>query len=215
MRNMIASGSDEVVQEELDYVFDALYSEFDDLSWKSDFVNLTTKFVDFVVDRNATNFDFAYPNLNQYLIKTSTKISDIILDTLQNVTLSSSIVNSNVEIKGSWIFESYLEHNSGDFRFYHIELDIARTYEDLENGIMLFSKDTFRDITNWSFEDYNGDFKPFNENGITSNYEGRKVRYTSSTEEILERGEFYWFRIRQKDDLQNFEWKYFRAIIFR
>ena len=65
------------------------------------------------------------------------------------------------------------------------------------------------------FEDYNGDFRPFDGNGITSNYEGRKIRYTNQDEEILERGEFYWFRIRQKDDLQEFEWRYFRTIVFR
>jgi len=215
LRDTIVSGSDEVVQEELDYAFDALYSEFDDLSWKNDFVNLTTKFIDFVVDRNATRFDFAYPNFNQYLTATSTKVSDIVLDTLQNETLVSSIVSSNIETEGSWIFEDYLEQNPGDFRFYHIELQVARNYEDFEGIGPILSKDTFSDITNWSFEDYNGDFRPFNGNGITSNYEGRKVRYTSLNTELLERGEFYWFRIRQKDDLQEFAWRYFRRIVFR
>jgi len=214
LREYVVSGNDEFVQEEIDYFIDDMYKEFDETSWKNDYVNLTNKFFNFVVEKNATTFDFAYPNLNQYLTHTETKISKIVLDTLQNQELVNSIVESNLETEGSWIFEDIIEHYSGDFRFYHIELEIAKNLEDFDVILPILSKDTFASTVNWTFEDYNGDFKQFNSNGITSNYEGRKIRYENQNEEILERGEFYWYRIRQKDDLQEFEWRYFRKIIF-
>lgn len=215
LRNRVAGGNDVVVQEDLDYFFDDLYQEFDETSWKNDYINLSNKLTGFVVDRNATAFDFAYPNLNQYLSYTNTKISQIVLDTFQNPVLVSSIVSSNIETVGSWIFDDILEHYYGDFRFYHIELEVAKSLEDFDLIPPLVSKDTFQDVNNWSFEDYNGDFKPFSTNGITSNYEGKKVRYYNNGSDFLQRGEFYWFRIRQKDELQEFPWRYFRKIIFR
>jgi len=215
LRDKIASGSDEYVQEELDYSFDDIYKDFDETSWKNDYINLTTKFMNFVVDRNSTAFDFAYPNLNQYLTQTKTQVSQIVLDTLQNQDLVSTIIPSNIESEGSWIFEDFLEHYAGDFRFYHIELQVAANIEDFDISTPIISKDTFFDISNWFYEDYNGDYQAFNGNGITSNYEGKKIRYLNKSEELLQRGEFYWFRIRQKDDLQEFPWRYFRKIIFR
>lgn len=214
LRTYVASGSDEFIQEELIYPFDQLSAEFDDLSWKNDFVQLTGKLVNFVVDRNATAYDFAYPNLNQYLTYTETKISSIVLETLQNQSLINSIMPANIEIVGSWNFETTLEHYPGDFRFYHFELQIAKEYDDFDKGNILISKDTFADITNWYFEDYNGNFQPFSGNGITSNYEDKKIRYVNQSSELLVRGEFYWFRVRQKDELQEFGWRYSREIVY-
>jgi hypothetical protein len=78
----------------------------------------------------------------------------------------------------------------------------------------LISKDTFVDTTNWYFEDYNGNFQPFSSNGITSNYEDKKIRYVNQSSELLIRGEFYWFRVRQKDELQEFDWRFSREIIY-
>jgi len=214
LRRYVASGSDEVVQEELIYAFDQLSGEFDDYSWRNDFVNLTGSMINFVVDRNATNFDFAYPNLNQYLTHSGNKMASIVLETLQDPELVSSISPSNIETVGSWNFYANIEHYPGDFRFYHFEMQIAREYEDFERGLILLSKDTFLDVTNWYFEDYNGDFQQFNSNGITSNYENRLVKYVNKDDELLERATFYWFRVRQKDDLQEFSWRYSRILVY-
>jgi hypothetical protein len=214
-RDRIAAGMEPTVQLELNAPMNRLYKLFDETSWKNDYVNVINKLIGFVVDKNSTSLPFFYPNLNQYLTYTNTKISQILLDGLQNQAFSDSIVSTNIETRGSWSFEAPLEHYPGDFRFYHIEIEVARQLEDFEENAIIFSKDTFEDVTNWTFEDYNGDFKPMNGNGITSNYEGRRIKYTSQSSELLTRGEFYWFRIRQKDDLEEFEWRYFRRIIFR
>lgn len=214
-RDRIAAGMEPTVQLELNAPMNRLYKLFDETSWKNDYVNVINKLIGFVVDKNSTSLPFFYPNLNQYLTYTNTKISQILLDGLQNQAFSDSIVSTNIETRGSWSFEAPLEHYPGDFRFYHIEIEVARQLEDFEENAIIFSKDTFEDVTNWTFEDYNSDFKPMNGNGITSNYEGRRIRYTSQSSELLTRGEFYWFRIRQKDDLEEFEWRYFRRIIFR
>lgn len=215
IRNHIISGNDESVQLDLDYAIDALYKEFDEVSWKTDYVNVVSKLFNFSVDRNATSLSYFYPNLNQYLTSTGNKITKILLDTLQNDVLSNSISLNNVESEGSWAFEDTLQHNPGSFRFYHIELEIAKNLGDFEENGIILSKDTFSSIENWFFEDFNGDFQPFNANGLTSNFEGRKFRYVNKDTELLERAEFYWFRVRQKDELQTFDWRYFKQIIYK
>jgi hypothetical protein len=215
MRNHILSGNDESVQLDLDYAMDDLYKEFDEVSWRNDYVNVVNKLVNFAVDRNATSLSYFYPNLNQYLSTTGNKITKILLDTLQNEVLADSISLNNIEVEGSWAFEDTLQHNPGSFRFYHIELEVAKNLQDFEENNIILSKDTFSDVDNWYFEDLDGNFQPFNANGLTSNFEGRKFRYVNSDTEVLERAEFYWFRVRQKDDLENFEWRYFKQIIYK
>lgn len=214
LRRYVASGDDEFVQEELIYLFDKLYAEFDDLSWKNDFIQLTKSYINFAVDRNASSYDFLYPNLNQYLLHTDSKIPKLILETLQDDPLINTISNSRIEITGSWVFDKVIDKYDGDFRFYHFELQVANEYEDFEKNEIIISKDTFSDVTNWYFEDYNGEFRELSPNGITSNYEGKKIRYISSSSELLQRGNFYWYRIRQKDELQEFDWKYYKLIVY-
>lgn len=215
IRDYIVSGSDTEVQLELDYQFNDLYNEFDEHSWKNTYVNLTSSLINFVVDRNATNLPFFYPNLNQYLTYSENKVTELVLDTLQNDAFVANIASSNIETKGSWIFETTLQSNIGSFRFYYLELEIALSFDDFDLDNTVIKKDSFEDSTNWFFEDFDGSFQPLNTNGITTSFEGKKIRYISKDTEILERGQFYWFRIRQKDDLQNFEWRYSREIIFR
>lgn len=214
LRNMIASGNNDVVQETLDYVFDDLYKQFDETSWKTDYANVTAKLINFVVDRNASTYDFAYPNFNQYLTETGNKISQLALSTLQDDELTNSLLTTNIDSQGSWVFEAVLEHYSDAFVFYHIELQIAKNLEDFDNSVPLLSKDTLSSNINWYIQDSDGNFKAIDNSGITSNYEGKDIKYISKDDEALQTGDFYWFRIRQKDDSQNYEWKYFRRIIF-
>jgi hypothetical protein len=60
-----------------------------------------------------------------------------------------------------------------------------------------------------------GNYKPFSANGITSNFVGQKIKYVCKDTELLQRGEYYWFRFRQIDELQSFDWRYFEMIIYR
>lgn len=213
IRNKIASGRSQKVQTDLVYSFDDIYSEFDETSWKNDYVELSKKTISFAVNRNEFSYDFAYPTLNQYLLFNNKKISSLVLDTLQDSAYTEALDDSVIEQEGSWYLEYPLQHYFGSFRFYHLEMEVAKNLEDFDNNLILF-KDTFNSTDNWSYEDSDDQYKPFSSNGITSNYEGKKIKYTSGLNENLQRGEYYWFRIRQKDELQVFDWNYYRQIIF-
>jgi uncharacterized protein (TIGR03790 family) len=215
IRDHVVSGNDPDVQNDLDYYFDDLYKAYDETSWKNVYSHLSSSLISFAVDRNSTELPFFYPNLNQYLSYTGNKVAQIVLETLQDDKKISDLESSNIEKVGSWVFEDTLQSNEGSFRFYYLELEVAETMEDFDNNNQLFIKDTFDSSENWYYEDYNSNFQEMGDGGITSSFEGRKIRYVSSDNEKLTRGKFYWFRIRQKDELQNFDWRYFRQIVYK
>lgn len=76
-------------------------------------------------------------------------------------------------------------------------------------------KDSLTSSEGWFYEEGDNTFKQFLSTGLTSAYEGKKVRYVSSDSESLQRGLFYWFRFRQKDELETFDWRYFEVLVYR
>ena len=165
-----------------------------------------------VADKNQTNFERFYPTLRDYLITTNSIVTDIFLDTLNNNVVKESIPADNVFEEGSWNFDFSLEHTPGTFAFYHFELEISLD-EDFDD--IIIQKDSFNNIDGWTFENSENKFKQLTSNGLTSNFAGKTVRYTSQTGENLERGIYYYFRIRQKDQLTDFPYRVFREVIYK
>ncbi len=134
------------------------------------------------------------------------------LDTLQNDAVENSIAASNIEEEGTWHLEFELEHEPGTFAFYHFELEVSETadFDDI-----LISKDSLDSLAGWYYENSEGDYQPLETNGLTSNYAGKNVKYVSQESENLERGSYYFFRIRQKDQLTIFPARDFRQVIYK
>jgi hypothetical protein len=214
LRNKIANGTDEQVQVDLLYPFNDLYNKYNDRSWRSDFYLVTKDFFNYATGLNRKQYDITYNSISDYLSYTGNKVSDIILETLPDANWVNQIDAANIKTIGSWDFVTELEHYYGEFRFYNIELEVAQFYDDFDLGQQIFIKKTFDDTTNWYYEDLDGNYQPFSSNGITSNYVGRKIKYASQSTELLSRGEYYWFRVRQIDELQTFDWRYYQMIIY-
>ncbi len=215
LRQYTLTGSEESFQLKFVYLIDDLSKEFNDFSWKNTFIILTNKFINFYIDRNSTSLPFFYPSLNQYLSYSGNKISSLILETYKDNNIINSLEDKFLYKVGSWYFEDILINNMDDFRFFNFELEVAETLQDLNDGNLIFKKDSFEDSSNWFYEDENSNFKPIASSGITSNFAGKKIRYISKDNETLVRGNFYWFRFRQKDELFNFPWRYYKNIIYQ
>lgn len=214
LRNKIGQGTDEQVQIDLLYPFNTLYDKYTTDSWKTDFYLIYNDFINFATGINNRKNEIYYTDLNKYLDYTGNKISDIVLQTAKDQEVFNYIDSANIIPIGYWEFSAELEHYYGEFRFYNIELEVAKNFEDFIEGNILLTKKSFDDKTNWYFEDIDGEYKPFTNNGLTSNFEGRKFKYISSTSEYLQRGEFYWFRVRQIDQLTEFDWRYYVILIY-
>ena len=71
-------------------------------------------------------------------------------------------------------------------------LQVDSEYFDVNHG---GKKPLKRPMT---YEKCPNEFDSLPQNGVPSNFTGRRIRYSSSVEEYLNRGQTYYFRIRQK-----------------
>ena len=214
LRNRIARGNDEQVLIDLLYPFDDLYLKYNDPAWRVEYIILTKDFFSFANELNSKQYEALFVTINDYLNYTGNKVSDIVLQTLIDDNIAQTIDAANIRIIGSWQFIVDLEHYSGEFRFYNLELEVAQYFDDFAAGAQIFIRKTFDDVQNWYYEDIDGNYQAFSSNGITSNFAGRKIKYVAKNDELLTRGEYYWFRIRQIDELQEFDWRYFQILIY-
>lgn len=222
LRNYVALGTDEKVITDLMYKFDAIYVSYNDTRWKYDLQPLFNYFSKYATQLNQKRQVVLYDNLDTFLQnaqleirKIPPKISDVLLQTKLDDAFIQGINPASIYPIGSWVFEADLEHYFGEYRFYNFDLEVARTLDDFDNNKQIIIKDSLTNNANWFYEEGDNTFKPFVGTGLTSAYEGKKVRYVSSASEYLERGLFYWFRFRQKDELETFDWRYFEILIYR
>jgi len=215
MRDDILSGTDTDVILDLAQSANRLGKVYEDPDWRNDYNHLVKAYISLAVERNATSFPAHYPFLNDYLDETGKKMSEIVLDASQNNVLKNSINEIHLREEGSWEFEFVLEHpDEENFAFYQFELDISTT-EDFDADNIVISKQTISSVNNWQRQNEDDVYEQMSTNGVTSNFEGKKIRYTNEEGEELERGLFYYFRVRQKDQLTNYPYRTFRQIIYR
>jgi uncharacterized protein (TIGR03790 family) len=215
-RDLIVSGDDEDVTRDLAFVFDRIGSLFEEPDWKTDYINLANNMYNLVVIRNQTRFSEFYPRINDYLARTEIVVPEITLDAIINEESRNLVEERFIYEQGTWEFTFELEHTPGTFAFYHFEMDVA-TDENFTNIIL--SRDSFQSAESWFFETQENEFTPMSPNGVTSNFAGFRIRYESQQnediDETLERGRYYYFRVRQKDQLTIFGYRNFREVIYR
>jgi uncharacterized protein (TIGR03790 family) len=211
-RDLIVAGDDEDVTRDLARPFNRLGKLFEEPDWKTDYVNLAIAMYNLVVIRNQTAYEEFYPGINDYLTRTNTIIPEITLDVLINENTKVTVEEQFLYEEGTWEFTFELEHNPGTFAFYHFEIDIST---DADFDEILFSRDSFQSVRNWFFEREENQFVQMGVNGVTSNFAGFRIRYESQDGEQLERGRYYYFRVRQKDQLTIFGYRNFREVVYR
>lgn len=210
LRDQIVLGDDVETSVDLAYPFNALYKAFQENGWQNDFVNLTNALISFALNRSRYKFSGYYPSFNDYLSLTENKITENVLKSTLNSNLITNISSNNIRDEGSWYVEIEIEHTISSFSYYHFEIDVA-TDENFDD--IIISKKSYRNLDGWYYQDYDNEFKPLGQNGLTSSFAGRKIKYLSLSNEYLTRGEYYYIRFRQKDQSGFYGYKYITKLI--
>ncbi len=212
LRDYILAGNDVDVALDLYDPIELLKDNFNQKSWKNEYNSLVTAICNLGTARNQVKYSRFYPKLPDYLRESNNKVTDIFLDAFKNEKIRSIIPSNYIEVEGSWEIEFNLEHEEGTFAFYHFVLEVSET-ENFDD--ILLVKDSENNTSGWYYEDSEGDFQPLKSNGLTSNYLDKKVKYINQSGELLNRGFYYYFRIKQKDQLTIFPPRVFRKVIYK
>jgi len=147
-------------------------------------------------------------SLSEYLSSNNFKISQLLLDVIKNsnIDLPSSLIYG----EGYWEHKSLVINRSNLYSLYHFEIDAS---SDSDFSTILASSDSNLSPTNWFYEKEEEEFVNIPTDGVPSSYIDRRILYQSSKTEYLERGNEYFFRIRQKDQYNTYDYVYFQDTI--
>jgi len=147
-------------------------------------------------------------SLETYLNTNSLKVSQLLLDVVKDgdISLPSGLIYE----EGYWEYKSLIVDKSNLYSLYHFEIDAS---EDSDFSTILASADSSVSAAEWLYEKEEEEFVPIPTDGVPSSYIDRKIMYQSSSSEYLVRGKEYYFRIRQKDQYNTYNFTYYRDSI--
>jgi len=140
-------------------------------------------------------------DLSAYLASNNFKISGLLLDVISNndIELSDSLIYE----EGYWEHKSLIINRSGLYSLYHFEIEVS---EDSNFSSISVSVDSSKSTKNWFYEKEPNEFVDIPSDGVPSSYIDRKILYKSTSSKFLDRGKEYYFRIRQKDQYDTYNY---------
>lgn len=141
---------------------------------------------------------------DKFLLNNNLKLSPLIADS------SGFSIDSSLQLKqGSWVLESNIDYISGQYDWFQFELE-ASYLSDF--SVLFLSTSTENSLDGWEYEKLPNVFEIFPNNGITTSFAGRKIKYSS--QENLNRGDIFWVRIRQKNlSNQYTDWISYKRVV--
>jgi uncharacterized protein (TIGR03790 family) len=170
-----------------------------DQKWKLPFTRLISTTFQFISPPGQT----ASP-IVRYFLDRDIKISSLLND---DVSLPDRFLLPS----GYWLAEDEIQHQSVRYTVYSFDLQVSLS----ENfGDLLIDTSTESSVSGWTYEKESGVFYAFPESGVPSAFAGQRVRYVADEGDYLDRGDVYYFRIRQRDDVgDTTDWRTFKAIV--
>jgi len=153
--------------------------------------------------------DNPQPTFDDLLTQAGFQVSELVVNAVSNNL--QTISDSNILPQGQWQLEVPILDEVGSFAFYHFVLQVS-DQSDFSN--ILLTVDSSLDNTNWEFEKEVNEFEQVEPIGVKSNFAGRRVRYTSKSDEFLPRAQVFYFRIRQEVNAIPFAFREFEEIIY-
>ncbi|NJL70409.1 MAG: hypothetical protein HC888_01765 [Candidatus Competibacteraceae bacterium] len=207
-RNKVVLTHNVTVEVELLRPMQTLYSQNNEGRRSAEFTNVINKLLQFVERRNRfLDLNTPMPTFDDYLQAKNLQISELIYDAFPN---RERISINRLLPSGWWQIELPVLDDAAAFAFYHFELDVSTDddFNDIVHAIK--SRD---DQNGWTWEKNTNEFEPLTSGGVTSSYVGNRIRFTAPSSMYLTRGETYYFRIRQLDQLTSYDYRYFTDII--
>lgn len=126
-----------------------------------------------------------------------------------------TISESNIFPEGFWELDHIVEAVALECDFYHFVIEVSDE-EDYSNIIATY--DTRVSTDNWSIEykeDIFGELEEYiSANGLSEKFENNSVRYSSSSNDYLDRGQIYYFRVYQITPTETFGPTEYEDIIY-
>jgi len=150
-----------------------------------------------------------YYTLEDFLSYTGFKVSQFFVGMSGLLT---DLDSAYFYTEGFWSFDADIIDEIATPVSYHFELDVAT---DINFINILYSLDSEAIQTGWSYLDPTSDvFVAVPVAGVNSSFEGSRIKYESTSSQYLTRGETYYFRIRQKANAINYNYRRFSDIIY-
>jgi uncharacterized protein (TIGR03790 family) len=160
--------------------------------------------------------DFKMDTIDTYLTQRNYKVSRL-LDYIYGTGKMSS---SNLLPEGWWQFEFTAQEEDSFFVYCHYKLKV---YSDsCYSQLAIPYEINSYGIRNWTWEQYRNSFSSMTYSGVPSSHIGRRIRYESRVDEILNineylvRGNTYYFSITPYNAETGYEYdtKYYQDIIY-
>jgi uncharacterized protein (TIGR03790 family) len=165
------------------------YKGLNDEHIKSIFGNISENILRFAT------FKFSY-----LLQERPVKLSKFLVDSLSDSTL---IKDENISQSGYWFIDYVLQDETDQYENYHFDLEI---YSDREMLDLLFAIDSDSIQEGWQYEYISNTFVDINSTGVSSGYIGKRIKYFSTEDTKINFGDVFYYKIRQKNISNNFNW---------
>lgn len=152
--------------------------------------------------------DNLIPSASSYLSSSGIQISELIADCS---SVPSSISTGNILPSGWWQIEKEIVDEAGAFAFYNFDVQVSDK-KDFSN--IIFDISTLTDVDGWEYEVSKNKFVPLGIGGISSRFVGNRIRFSSPPDFYMTRGDIFFYRIRQRDQLQEYPYQIFSDIIY-
>ena len=209
VRDKIVNSIDIRTEVDLLDLSQALFNSYNEDQRQSRLQRMVNKFANHMAERYEFN-DIGTPNptFNDVLSLTEFRVSRLLEEIYSN---DNHIEEDNLLPKGWWQIEREIKDERGLFAFYHFKLQVSDK-SDFSN--ILISKESLSNQSNWKYEKFEDEFENLGSGGVASSYVGQRIQYTSSSDEYLERGKVYYFRLRQRDQRTIYNYREFTDIIY-
>ena len=133
--------------------------------------------------------------VNEWLETYSKTLSPTLADIIEKIS-TQSIIDDNLLSAGAWDIIFTYNHSMLTYEFIHFKLQVS-ALEDF--SVLTYNFDTLSSTDGWSYESTINSFTTMT-TGFPSNFSGRRLKYSDSTN-ILTQGEIYYAQwIAQHDD---------------
>jgi len=150
-----------------------------------------------------------YLTLEDFFDYTGFKISQFLIGMSE---LLNDVSSTYIYTKGFWAFEVDITDEISSTVSYHFDLDVAT---DVNFTNILYTLDSETLQTGWYYLDTTSyAFVDVPAAGVSSSFAGSRIKYESTSLQYLTRGETYYFRIRQKANLINYNYNRLSDIIY-
>jgi uncharacterized protein (TIGR03790 family) len=138
-----------------------------------------------------------FPNtggdFNDFLTNEDIKISQVWNIVLANDT---AVAEGNQYEEGSWFVEFPLETEISSFTRYHFVLNVS-LFSDFST--ILVQRDSESDVAGWTWESETNSFISLTNAGVSSNFAGRRIRYSAPEADYQPRGTILYVRYNLRD----------------